>query len=203
MENILYTLFSVPFFLIGLFIFWKKLREDYVTSQIFGFGFLVYFAFILAVALVGMVSFEFRKWLLLIFPVTAGVVYGVKYKMRFNEIFNSASTWVYLASIYYYLLMLFKHNNFFNLISVTISILAIGLFYFLETKYKNIVWYKSGKIGFSGSIILVLFFLVNFIGGITNSNLVFFSGRINAIISLGVVLAIGTYLFRLSRKVTW
>jgi len=39
----------------------------------------------------------------------------------------------------------------------------IGIFQYIDMHYKNISWYRSGKVGFSGLAITAIFFLTRII----------------------------------------
>lgn len=156
-------LLQILLFLVGsyffLFVFWKRLKEDYFGNHIFSTGFYL----IISSALIAVLSLRFLPeywfWLLFIGNLVSLRIAATKYKLRFFEILEA-----YVMSSFLPLIMILVYDgvskrtptSFFAIIAIA---LFIGLFYLLSVKYKTFTWYKSGRVGFTGVAIISLFFL--------------------------------------------
>ena len=202
MRLLINTLISVPFFLTSLFILWKKLRDDYIASQIFSLGFGIYFSLVAGFLLFHFFKFSYSEWFIVAAPVVVVLYLSNRGRMRLNELVNALAPLLYVSNIYYYLMLVILKNNYFALIGIFLSILFIIFYFLLEKNYKKLQWYKSGKIGFSGLFVLSVYFFMNSALAILIPDMVFFSGKINAIISMLLGLIFAFALTRLSKKVS-
>jgi len=196
------TLISVPFFLTSLFILWKKLRDDYIASQIFSLGFGIYFSLVAGFLLFHFFKFSYSEWFIVAAPVVVVLYLSNRGRMRLNELVNALAPLLYVSNIYYYLMLVILRNNYFGLIGVFLSVFFLVIYFLLEKNYKKLQWYKSGKIGFSGLFVLSVYFFMNSALAILIPDMVFFSGKINAIISMLLGLIFAFALTRLSKKVS-
>jgi len=195
-------LISLPLFLTALFILWKKLRDDYIGSQIFGLGFGIYFFLIAGLLLFHYFKILYFEWIVIAAPLGVVFYYVYRVKMRLNELVNALAPSLYMGSIYYYLMIVILKNNYFSLFGIVLSVLFIIIYFLLEKNYKKFQWYKSGKVGFSGLFVAGAYFFVNSALAVLVPDMVFFSGKINAIISLLLGLTAVLALVRLSKKVS-
>ncbi|MBX4205879.1 hypothetical protein KW795_01645 [Candidatus Microgenomates bacterium] len=189
-----------------LFFFWNRLKEDYTSHQIFSVGFL---------SLIGILSFYLITRFLILSHVEIpgiqesgilfylgliggliGFIVGLfKFSLRFFESFEALIVgYLYLA------LAVFVADTFISLsipslIGSTVVSLLITFFYFLETKYKNFTWYRSGKVGFSGLATIGFFFLIRAIVALKFSSVLTFLGRFESLIAaiLTFLLFFGVY----------
>lgn len=146
--------------LIFLFIFWKKMKEDYVSEIIFSVAFVM-----LGIAFAGgVVAWRFLPdwffWL-----ETLGIIIGLitsyyKYKVRFYETLEALVIAILPWLSIFYLYDSAKNSSLISLIFFFLTLGFILLFYFFDLKYKNFTWYRSGRVGFSGVATLGVFFLV-------------------------------------------
>jgi hypothetical protein len=146
--------------LIFLFSFWRRLKEDYFENQIFTTGFYI-FVFVLLGNLISkyfLPSYWFWSSLL-------GILIGIslstlRYKMRFFENLEAAVGASFIPVILILLYDGIRERHAHSFFAIAGIALLFGLYYFLRTHYKRISWYKSGRIGFAGVCVLILFFLL-------------------------------------------
>lgn len=175
--------FNISGILVFLFIFWKRLREDYTVGQIFTTGLYMITGIFSAV----IISTRFLGpwWFWLSFAGAAlGLVLGVlKFKLRFFETFEAgvAATLPWLGVVF--LSDSIEKSNLTSFIGFIIIILLIVLFYFLDVHYKKFAWYKSGRVGFTGLTTLGLLLLLRAAVAPIMPDMLSFSGKYEAIIS--------------------
>jgi hypothetical protein len=145
---------------IFLFLFWKRLREDYFENQIFSTGFSTFIAVILA----NIASFYLAKHYWFWFSIV-GIVIGIaigtwRFNLRFFEVLEASVLASFAPTILFLIYNGISQKNAASFFAISVVALFIGLYYFLNTRYKTFAWYKSGRVGFSGLAILGTFFLV-------------------------------------------
>lgn len=197
--RILFTLCGTFLF---LFLFWRKLREDYILNHLFTVGFYSLFG----LSVFSIISFYLEpKWLfwLSLIGSVIGLVFGIS-KFHFR-IFETLEAWV-LGNlgvlIIFYLYEFSKNPKIENVALVLVNCLLIFLFLFLDKHYKKFTWYKSGRVGFAGLTIVGTFFLIRCLVAIVLPNMLFFVGRIDAIMSGSVAFISFLGLLTLSRSET-
>ncbi len=167
-----------------LFIFWKRLREDYSSEIVFKTAFNI-----LVGILVGSLIFLKFSQIGFFWPVLVGALVGLglsffRFRVRFYETFEAfiiaSFPWIGLT----FLLDSITHSSltsFFAFIAVLIFVFAA---YYLDTHYKDFSWYKSGKIGFAGIVTLGIFFIVRSTLAIFGIHMISFVGlKIEAVVS--------------------
>lgn len=195
-----------------LFFFWRKLRDDYSSAQIFGAGFYMIF-FILLFAGISIFGLSgiipttpvFSPTGLWFWGSVLGFVVGltlavIKLNVRFFETFEAAS-----IGLLYWLGLVFifdsiKSQSTSSLISFGVTAGLIGLFYFLNRRYKKFTWYRSGKIGFSGLATVGVFFLLRSILAFFFPFVLTFVGRVDALISGSVSFILFLLLYSLAES---
>ncbi|MCX6706261.1 MAG: hypothetical protein NTV24_04140 [Candidatus Woesebacteria bacterium] len=143
-----------------LFLFWKRLKEDYSSNIIFGLSFFV----LLGVFLGYLTSrYFFPHWFFWFeaFGAFLGFAIGIiKFNTRFFEtyeaLFISFLPWFTL----FYLVELIKKPSLAIAVITLLNFSLILLFDFVSMRYKNFSWYKSGKIGLAGLLTSGVFFLL-------------------------------------------
>lgn len=185
--------------LIFLFVFWKRLKEDYTTSQIFTTGLYM----IVGISLATVFSRKFLEhwWFWLSFIGAAlGLILGIlKFKLRFFETFEAgvAATFPWLGVVF--LSDSIEKSKPASFIGFIVIILLTVLFYFLDAHYKKFTWYKSGRVGFTGLTTLGLLLLLRAAVAPIVPDMLSFSGKYEAIIS-GILAFVSFLLvFNLSR----
>jgi hypothetical protein len=188
--------------LVFLFIFWKKLKEDYSSREIFTTGF-----YILIGGFVGsFLSWKFfpNLWFWLVFiGLLAGFILGVlRFRLRTFETLEAViiATLPWLSFVFIEDAM--AKNRASSFFAFLVVVLLIALYFLLDAHYKRFAWYKSGRVGFSGLTTLGLFFLIRAVVALIFSDVISFVGKIEATIS-GIVAFIFFFLvFNLSRAKT-
>jgi hypothetical protein len=186
--------------IIFLFLFWKKLREDYTGNQIFstavlaltgiGLGFLISLKFF-------PLGWFWLEFILALLGFTLGIV---KFNLRPFELIEAA-----VVSLAPWLSLIFLSDSVvkINLSSFLafFSVVCLTTFYiFLDSHYKNFGWYASGRIGFSGLATLGSFFLLRAILAYFFPFVISFIGRLEVIVSgVGAFISFLT-LYNLSRR---
>lgn len=195
--NILTTLVGIILF---LFLFWKRLKEDYPSSQIFTTSFYVLVGVLLGFLVSLKVSPQSWFWFELI-GIILGLGVGIlRYKLRFFEVLEALT-----LGLLPWLALVFLRDSIINsslasFLSFFAVTCLITLFAFLDSHYKNFSWYRSGRIGFSGLTTLGTFFLLRAAVASFFPFVISFVGKYEAILS-GVA-AFGFFLatFNLARS---
>ncbi|HKB88607.1 MAG TPA: hypothetical protein VKC53_03065 [Patescibacteria group bacterium] len=186
--------------LVFLFIFWKRLREDYSPEIIFKTAFNI-----LVGVLIGfLVSFKFAPtWFLWIafLGATIGLIFGIfRLRIKFYETFEaiiiSGFPWVSFV----FLLDSVRDSSLSSFLAFIAILIFVFISYYLDSHYKNFTWYKSGKIGFAGILTLSLFFITRSILAIFGINMLSFVVlKVEAIISAAAAFICFVLLFNLGR----
>ena len=195
--NILVSIFGI---LIFLFLFWKRLKEDYSAEIIFKVCFYI---------LVGTGA----GWALsiILFPVwffwlafTGGVLgFAIAFfllKVKFYETLEA-----FIIGFLPWLSLIFLQNSVeTSSLSSFLGFLAILILtfvsYYFDTHYKKFNWYRSGRIGFAGLATAGLFFLTRLILAIFKVPVLSFVG-IDEIVISGILMIVSfVLLFNLGKS---
>lgn len=177
-----------------LFVFWRRLKEDYDSSLIFSTA-TVMILTIAIVDLAGKYLFGITNWwfwtsfLALLFGFVLGVL---KFRLKFYELWDATC----IASLFWLAPVFLVYSVAMSDLpalgaAVFLIVLTIG-FYLLDSRYKSFSWYRSGKIGFLGLIIGGSFFLGRSVSSLLVSNVLSFVGKADSIVS--GILAFGSFL---------
>lgn len=194
MSTILPILLSVLGMVVFLFMFWRRLKEDYASQLVFSSGFIILISTVLSADVLGLivrntpengifVPSQFWFW-----GGTIGFVVGlsiVRYtkKLKLVETFEAAALAgsIPLATIYFSDFV--KTQSAPSAAFGILIILLLVIFYFLERRYRRFSWYKSGRVGFSGLAVVGIFFLLRIIAGLTGTPVFSIMGKIDIIVS--------------------
>lgn len=183
--NFLLILLGIILF---LFIFWKRLKDDYSSNIIFGSGFAIILGIVLGL---GLSKFFIPLWFF--WTAFVGSLLGMflmilKFKLKFYETFES----LILATMPLTSLMFFKdsviHSSLNSFLAFAGSLILIFLAYWFDLNYKSFTWYKSGKIGFAGLSAGIIFFLIRTVLAIFGISVLSFVDSLEPILSGIVVL---------------
>ena len=168
------NLFGLSLF---LFIFWRRLREDYIGNQIFGTSFIVLIALFAARIFAKQIAVDFWFWISTVF-VGVGLTIGIaRYRLKIFEALEALVIGFLPWISFYFLADAIKASSVPSMIgAIVVALLAIT-FIILDKRYKKFTWYKSGRVGFSGLIILGTFFLVRAIVELIYDGVLSFSGN--------------------------
>lgn len=183
-----------------LFLFWKRLKEDYSSNIVFSLSFSV----ILGILLGYLTSrYFFPRWFFWFeaFGAFLGFAIGIiKFNTRFFEtyeaLFISFLPWLTL----FYLAELIKKPSLAVAIITLLNFGLILLFDFVSTRYKNFSWYKSGKIGLAGLLTSGVFFLIRAAIATLLPSVVSFLGRSEIVLSGVCAFTIFLLIYNLSKE---
>ncbi|MFZ5932886.1 MAG: hypothetical protein ACOYT7_02315 [Patescibacteria group bacterium] len=183
-----------------LFIFWKKLKEDYVANVIFTTAFYMLVGVILG-------FFASRRFLppawfwLELLGLSLGLLLGiVRYKLRVFETVEAASVSLLPWLGLFYLTDAIANSSVYSFLAFFAVTCLVTLFFYLDAHYRNFSWYKSGRVGFSGLTTLGAFFLLRALIALPFPFVISFIGRNEAVVSgVGAFFAFLT-VYNLARK---
>lgn len=178
--NITFNILGIVLF---IFLFWKRLKEDYSTDMIFTTCLYA----LLGIGIFRFLSLKFFPswWFWLSFlGLIAGLTLGIlKFHLRVYETLEASTIsflpWLSLV------FLLDSINNFstYSFAAFVFCLVLVFVFYFLETHYKNFSWYRSGRIGFAGLATLGFLFLTRTAIAIIPFKMLSFAGIYEAYIS--------------------
>lgn len=169
--------------LLFLFAFWVRLKEDYTQQQIFTTGFWVLFG--IGCGNILAVNFFDVWWFWTgLAGGFLGLIAGIKrFHLRFFETLEAfviSGLLMFLSIAFSSLMADYSPIT----LAMTLGIVFfIVLFLFLDVHYKKFIWYKSGRVGFTGMTVLGLFFLIRSIVAMGGSSVLSFAGDIDVVIS--------------------
>lgn len=186
--------------LLFLFLFWKRLKEDYSSNIVFGLSFFV----VLGILLGYLTSrYFFPHWFFWLeaFGAFLGFAIGIiKFNTRFFEtyeaLFISFLPWLTL----FYLAELIKKPSLGIAVVAFLNFGLILLFDFVSMRYKNFSWYKSGKIGLAGLLTSGVFFLIRAAIATLFPSVVSFLGRSEIVLSGVCAFTIFLLIYNLSKE---
>jgi hypothetical protein len=194
--NILVSILGIILF---LFIFWKRLKEDYSAEIIFK----VCFYILVGVGAGWALSVIFFPvcffWLAFTGGVLGLVIAFFLLKVKFYETLEA-----FIIGFLPWLSLIFLQNSVeTSSLSSFLGFLAILILtfvsYYFDTHYKKFNWYRSGRIGFAGLATAGLFFLTRLILAIFKVPVLSFVGRSEIVVSGILMITSFFLLFSLGR----
>ncbi|KKQ51689.1 MAG: hypothetical protein UT19_C0012G0009 [Candidatus Woesebacteria bacterium GW2011_GWB1_39_10b] len=183
-----------------LFLFWRRLKEDYTQNQIFTTAFYTLLGFSLGSIVSDNFAPDWWFWTSFL-GGSLGIFVGT---IRFNlRVFEALEAGI-LSSLILYGFVFFY--NWINTNKVTSGLGALAtsvlliIFVFLDRRYKTFSWYKSGKVGFSGMTVLGSLFLVRAIIATRDVGVLSFVGNKDVVLSAIVSFVSFLILFNLARS---
>ena len=195
----IYLLIGLFGVIIYLFIFWRKLKEDYVANQIFTTAFMsIFFGLIMF-----FVSMKFLPlwwfWLFLVgftFGLTLGII---RYHMRRYETVEASGIailpWIFLVFITDAII----NQSVYSFVYALTVVISVFVYIILSKKYKEFSWYASGRVGFAGLTAIGVFFLLRGVVAFIFPNMLSFVGKIDALISGMVAFVVFMSVLNLAR----
>jgi len=193
-------IFGLVGILLFLFLFWKKLKEDYESEIIFTSAFYILFG--IAGGLLISVRFFPTWWFWFVFlgSAVALLISATKFKLRILEVLEAGV----VAGLLSFGLTMFvdyiQNPTLFSGIGTLIVLVLFISFFFIDKHYKSFRWYKSGRVGFSGLTILAVFFLIRSTVAVAFPNMLSFVGEIDTILSGIVSFACFLVIFSLAKN---
>ncbi len=183
-----------------LFLFWYRLRDDYMRHQIFTTGFYTLTGLLCGIALAFYIKPEFWFWTGLASSL-AGLGIGIyRFKLRLLEVFEAyeiGMLFLLQCAFFYHAI---NQKNILSLFGVAVILVLFILFIFFHKRYKRIQWYRSGKVGFAGIVIAGLFFLIRAVIALTPLPMLSLGGALDAILSAFLAFLFFLRLFTLARE---
>jgi hypothetical protein len=182
-----------------LFLFWKKLQEDYASNLIFNSAFYIFSGIAAGLIISKLIFPTYWFW-----SVFAGICLGgwiaiVRLKIRPYELIEAC-----VVSLLPWLALVYLENasatsSLSSFIGGTICSFLIAFYVILDRNYRNFTWYSSGKVGFSGLVILSVFFLLRALVAIFFPSVLSF---VKAEIAISGILALIIFfaVFRLAKE---
>jgi hypothetical protein len=195
--NILVSTLGV---LVFLFLFWKRLKEDYASEIIFKTASSI----IIGILIGWGISFKFFPDLFFWTSLTGalvGLIFAIlKFKVKFYE---SLETFI-LSSLPWLAFVFLEDSVGSSSLSSFLGFVAILILVFesfwLDTHYKSFTWYKSGRVGFAGLATAATAFLIRGLLAIKGVTMLSLVGRQEAAASGVVALTCFLLLFDLARR---
>lgn len=195
-------LFNILGIFLYLFLFWKKLREDYPANQIFSTGLF---------SLLGLAIFLFifnkylHPWWMYggVLGMIVGLSLGIiKNKLRFYETYEAFVVSILPMLSFTFLIDSVGARSLFSFGYFIFIVILMGLAYFFDRHYKKFTWYRSGRIGFTGLTISGLFFLIRAIFASFFPFMISFTGKYEVIVSGIFAFTFFLLVFNLARQRT-
>lgn len=187
--------------IIFLFVYFRKLKEDFLPSQIFRDGTIILFL----TSLGAIISTAFVPglwfWLSAIGFLIGFVVAIIRSRIPLFEGLEASTIGVFWLLFFYYLFQVIKIPEIPQFAGLLGIIFTFIIYLFFTFNYKRFTWYRSGKIGFAGLATLACFFLIRAITVLLFDNVLSLgSGRYDAIASGIVAFGLFFWLIRISLK---
>lgn len=137
-------------FLLFFFLFWKRLKEDYHYEKIFNLGFVVIFGLITGLIISRFIFQSYWYWISTISILVFYFIYISRQKIKFFESFEvliiSFLPWVSL----FFLTDSVQKSSLSSFLLFWVTLIAIFIFFLVNSQYRKFTWYKSGRVGLAG-----------------------------------------------------
>src|SRR3989344_6756046 len=180
---ILEILFGTIAVTIFLYIFWKQLREDYISNQIFSTAFYLLIGMSVGALIADNFYAALSFWLIIVGLIIGFWMASVRYRMRFYETTEAAISGLLVILTLYHLYQLIIQRSIYNAVWLGITLVLLMLHSYLRRHYKKFAWYKSGKVGFTGFTVVGLYFLIRALIALFIPHMVSFLSIYDSIIS--------------------
>jgi len=138
-------------------------------------------------------------WFAVVFYTISLFLVIYRFKMRFFETFEASAVGILLWFIVVFVSFSLSRPTPLSLLSSLYLVFLPLLFLYLDKKYKNISWYKSGKVGFSGLFTLGIFFLTRSLVAIASFPVLSLSGRFDIVLSAAMSFLLFFAVYNLSQ----
>jgi hypothetical protein len=184
-----------------VYLFWKRLKDDYLSEQLFTTSFFVIFG-IAAGILVSRFYPSWWFWLVTVAVCLGGGFSIYRFRLRAFEVAEAL-----VFSLLPWLGLIFvsdsiSHLSLPSFVGFVVSALLLALFIYFDRHYKNFSWYVSGRVGFSGLMVAAIFFSLRAVVAIFSPFVLSFVGKLELVLSGASAFLFYFLVFRLSRKIT-
>ena len=183
-----------------IFLFWRRLKEDYSSDIIFSTSLFTLLGIGLSLA-ISLYAFSNYWFWISVLGASVGLLTGiVKYNLRTYEVVEAAvvSILPWLGIVFFTYAV--AYSSLISLVGMGIVVMCLVLFAVLNNHYKRLSWYKSGRVGFAGITTLGVFFLARALVAIVANDVLSFIERYEAIVSAAASFICFFVVFRLARK---
>lgn len=193
--------FGISGVLFFLYLFWKRLKEDYIPNQIFSTGFYVLIGISLAIFLANSLFPIWWFWLALLGGFIGAWIGILRFNLKKVETLEAGILSGLSILGLFFVYDFISTQNRFSLAESAFILALVVLFFVLERSYKGFSWYKSGRVGFSGFSVAGIFFLARSLVALLLPSMVSFVGK-NEVIFSGILAFLSFLtLFNLSRQI--
>ena len=154
-----------------LFLVWYRLKDDYHYEKIFNLAFLILLGLFLGYFFSKQIVPQYWFWSELLFISLIFVISIKKQKIKFFEGFDAlVISLLPLLGLTFFADSI-KKSSLVSFVQFWIILILVFLFFFFDSQYRRFSWYKSGRVGFSGVVITILFFLSKMFFSFSNIDL--------------------------------
>lgn len=188
----------------GLFIlfyfFWKTLKDDYQYEKIFNLATTTSIGLCLSLIINYYIPNLYWFWIILFGFFISFEISVYKQKMNFFESFQGLTigSLSWLGTIYLYDAV--KNASLHSFLAFWVTSICIALYFFFNAHYRSFTWYKSGKVGFSGILTLIIFFILRTVASLISINVFSFAGKLEVFFSGSTALLLFILLYNLARN---
>lgn len=143
-----------------LYLFWKRLKDDYLSEKIFNSEIILLSGISLALLISRFFLSNYWFWFVILSIFISEFIISVKVKLKFFESLDAIVISLIPWLSTYYLSGSISNSSLHMFIAFWICLLLIFLFFLFDYYYKSFSWYKSGKIGFSSLAVITIFFFL-------------------------------------------
>jgi len=181
------------------YLLWKKLKEDYHYERIFNLCFSLLIGVIISFFASKYFLKDYWFWIYVL-GVSLSFTFGIiRQKIKFFESFEGLVIGILPWLGLYFFVEAIRMSSLFNFVAFWIVLLLVFIFFFLDSQYRKYTWYKSGKVGFSGVVTTILFFLIRSILGIFFPNIASLAPNFESILSGTFAFSFFLLLYNLAR----
>jgi len=173
--------------LLYIFFFWRRLKEDYISKAIFNAAFLTLIATLVFSQFARLTDHQ-NAWFWGGFVgfFMSVMFFARSYKFKIFELYEAAGRSALFLIIAIGLADYLSFQNIKSLAIAGFCIALFGLFIVVDANYRKFTWYRSGRVGVAGLIILGVFFTARAIVAALGFDILSILGRIDFIFS-GIV----------------
>lgn len=177
----LIAVISILGVIIFSFSFWRILKEDYISNQIFSATFYILLSFTTSLIVVRLFEVSFI-WVTGLFIFFALFIASKRTGIRYYELLDGFVR-SFLTSLIPCVILFLEMKDLSFQIFFIVSMLSLILFYLIKYYYKSFIWYKSGKRGFSGLFTIGVFYLIRSVTSIIIPEATFLLDEYDIVIS--------------------
>lgn len=184
---------------IFLFLFWKRLKEDYASEIIFKSATYILVGIGIGWALSSKFFPSWFFWASFVGGSLGLSLAILRFKLKFYETLEA-----FIVASLPWLGLIFlgdsgAHSSLSSFLAFVTILIIVFIAYYFDTHYKRFTGYRSGKIGFTGLAIAVIFFFTRTAIAIAKVTMLSFVGQVEVAISGVTALVSFLLLFNLGR----